>query len=77
VCGNLKKGIVDTPSGIRGPSAKQRGHLSATDAYMANDPVIANQTLSEALTAIATGNTVEIYVSGTVCKNNRPTILEL
>ena len=52
-------------------------NCSATDAYMTADPVITNQTLSIALTALSTYAPVEIYVSSTVCTRNRPTILEM
>jgi hypothetical protein len=58
-------------------TAVNPANCSSTDAYMTADPVIANQTLSMALTALSTNATVQIYVSSTVCTRNRPTILTM
>lgn len=52
-------------------------NCSATDGYIAEDPVITNQTLSIALTALSTGAPIEIYVSGSQCSQNRPVILSM
>lgn len=46
---------------------------SATDGYVLVDPVLANSALATVLTAIATGQRIEVYVSSTACTQNRPT----
>jgi hypothetical protein len=48
---------------------------TATDAYVTIDPVIANATYAGLLSALASGASVQFYVSSTACAENRPMIL--
>lgn len=63
---------ISTSQAVSNPAG-----CSAPDAYVVSDPVIVNQIYATALTALATGSPVEIYVSGSQCTVNRPTILTM
>ena len=60
---------------ISQPVVSPNPSCTALDGYMANDPVITNQILAMALTALATGASIKVYVSSTQCVDNRPAIL--
>lgn len=47
----------------------------AGDGYITIDPAIVKESLAAALTAIAAGRQVQIYVSSTQCVQNRPMII--
>jgi hypothetical protein len=48
----------------------------APDGYVLADPKIVDESLSMALTAIAATHTITLYISGSLCSNNRPMILD-
>ena len=48
----------------------------SADGYITTDPVIAKETLAIALTAIAGGHQIQVYVSSSQCAQNRPMILD-
>lgn len=60
---------LDTTQAVYNP-----GGCSSTNGYEVVDPVVVNQVLAVALSAITTGTEVELYVSSSICTGGRPTV---
>jgi len=56
-------------------AAVNPANCPSTDGYITIDPAIVKESLASALTAIAAGRQVQIYVSSTQCVQGRPMIL--
>lgn len=63
--------FVTTAQAISNPA-----NCPSADGYITTDSVIAKETLAIALTVIAGGHPVQVYVSSSQCAQNRPMILD-
>jgi hypothetical protein len=69
---NTLETYISTTQAVVNPA-----NCPALDGYVVSDPIIADQSLAIALSALIAGRSIKLYLSSTQCADSRPKVLSI